>query len=90
MTTLNIGDHTAIICEPRQAILTHYIGPTNIKGSRIKAQCEASSLTLPWDDSLSQTMNHAAACRALLTKLNWRGQWHMGRLRARGYVFVQA
>jgi hypothetical protein len=88
--TIGIGDHTAIACDPRQAIATHYIGPTNTRGSRVKAQCEAGSVTLEWDDSLNQTMNHAAACRALLTKLDWRGHWYMGGIRGRGYVFVQA
>jgi hypothetical protein len=73
----------------RQAISTHYIGPTNFKGSRVKAQCEAGSIVLHWDDALNQGDNHAAAVRRLLVKLNWDGAWQMGGIRGRGFVFVQ-
>jgi hypothetical protein len=35
-----------------QAIVTKYIGPTNTRGSRIKARAAAGSITLSRDDSL--------------------------------------
>jgi hypothetical protein len=54
-----------------QAIVTKYIGPTNFRGSRVKATCQAGSLTIPWDDALNADGNHRAACNALRMKLNW-------------------
>ena len=73
----------------RQAISTYYIGPTNFKGSRVKATCEAGPVTLHWDNALSQTNNHAKAVSTLLDKLNWNGEWQMGGIFGRGFVFVQ-
>ena len=74
----------------RQAITTYYIGPTNFKGSRVKATCEAGSVTLHWNDALNQTDNHAAAATALINKLSCnRGPWQMASIRGRGFVFVQ-
>jgi hypothetical protein len=74
----------------RQAITTYYISPTNFKGSRVKATCEAGSVTLHWDDALNQTDNHAAAASALIHKLSWNSNpWQMAGIRGRGFVFVQ-
>jgi len=73
----------------RQAISTHYIGPTNFRGSRVKAQCEAGQITIEWDNALNVTNNHAAAATRLIDKLKWDGIWHMGSPnRGRGFVFV--
>lgn len=55
----------------RQAIETKYMGPTNYRGSRIKASCEAGAITIGWDDSLNSDDNHIKAANALMTKLNW-------------------
>ena len=54
-----------------QAIRTRYIGPTNVRGSRVKADCEAGSITLDWDDAMNSEANHIAARDALLAKLGW-------------------
>lgn len=54
-----------------QAIRTRYIGPSNVRGSRVKADCEAGSVTLSWDDALNADQNHTAARDALLSKLGW-------------------
>ena len=83
-------------CEPstveeahRQAIVTRYMGPTNFRGSRVKATCAAGSLTLSWDDSLDTAANHAAACKALADRLGWGGKWRGGGMPdGRGDVFV--
>ena len=69
------------------AIETKFIGPTNCRPSRVKATCQAGSLTLSWDDALDIDGNHQAAAKALARKLNWAGQWIGGHL-PRGYVFV--
>lgn len=55
-----------------QAIRTRYHGPTNVRGSRFSAQCEAGRIYVPYDHSLSLSENHAAAARALADKLDWR------------------
>lgn len=53
-----------------QTILTKFLGPTNTKGSRIKATCWLTSATMPWDHSASVEENHMAAIEALVCKLN--------------------
>lgn len=55
------------------AIHTKYIGPTNTKGSRIKATVRHDSKTLwtasvPFDHALNCEERHAQAARALLQK----------------------
>lgn len=54
-----------------QAILTRYLGPTNFRGSRVKAWCQAGSVTLSWNDALDVNANHDAAAIALRAKLGW-------------------
>ena len=54
-----------------QAITTKYFGPTDHRGSRVKAVCEAGSLTVAWDDALSSEENHALAATTLANALGW-------------------
>lgn len=54
-----------------QAILTKYIGPTNTKGTRIKAECAAKSLTVSWDHSVDVQENHEQAAAQLAEVLGW-------------------
>ncbi len=71
------------------AITTKYLGPTNHRGSRIKANSQAGSITLPRDYSLNVSDNHAKAARALAEKLGWSGEWHGGATaNDAGYTFV--
>lgn len=56
-----------------QAITTKFIGPTNFRGSRIKAKCQAASITVSWDDALGTDDNHDKAAQALASKLGWTG-----------------
>lgn len=51
-----------------QAITTKYFGPTNARGSRIKATAERGTLTVPYDHDLSSHANHVAAAQALCDK----------------------
>ena len=72
-----------------QAITTKYIGPSNTRGSRIKAMAAAGSITVHYDDSLSPQQAHAKAAEALANKFGWRGTWFQGGLPDdRGYAFV--
>ena len=54
-----------------QAITTKYLGPTNRRGSRIKAKCKAGSITIPFDYSLNTEGRHQKAAEALIEKLKW-------------------
>ena len=54
-----------------QAIITKFLGPTNRHGARIKATCQAGSITIPWDYGLGGDSNHDAAAKALRAKLGW-------------------
>ena len=71
-----------------QAIVTKFIAPTNTKGSRIKATCQAGSVILHWDHALNPEGNHAAAAEALLAKLEWNGNWISGQLPDGSSVWV--
>jgi hypothetical protein len=73
----------------RQAITTKYIGPSNVKGSRVKARAAAGSITLHWDDALNSEDNHRAAAQAYATKMGWHGKYYQGSLPDdSGYCFV--
>lgn len=71
-----------------QAIQTKYLGPTNVRGSRVKAIAEAGSVTLSWNHSLNADGNHKAAAEALANKFGWHGKWFSGWLPDNGMVFV--
>ena len=73
-----------------QAITTRYIGPTNHRGSRVKATAEAGHVILSWDHALNDNDNHAKAAEALAKKFKWKGAWFGGGLPGgKGCVFVQ-
>ena len=72
-----------------QAIVTKYLGPTNVCGSRVKATASAGSVTLHWDDSLNSDANHARAAKALADKYGWEGIWFEGGMpEGKGNVYV--
>ena len=75
-----------------QAIITKYFGPTNSRGSRIKAQCAAGSVTIDYPYELSGMYCHAQAAKALIKKLGWNdahyGGLLGGQLPSGEYVFV--
>lgn len=54
-----------------QAIITKYLGPTDRRGSRVKAIADAGSITVAWDSALSAEQNHDAAALALTRKFRW-------------------
>lgn len=73
----------------RQAIETKYLGPTNHRGSRIKATAQAGSVTVSYDDALGIDENHEKACRALMAKYGWSGGVvGGGSASGRGNVYV--
>lgn len=55
----------------RQAIITKYFGPTDHKGSRIKATCATGSIIIPYAYNLNTFENHEAAALELKEKFGW-------------------
>lgn len=74
-----------------QTVETKFLGPTDSRGSRVKAKAEAGSVTLSWDHALGLEENHDAAARALIVKLEWtEREWVRGSAQnGSGYVYVQ-
>jgi hypothetical protein len=84
----------------QQAIATHYIGPSNVRGSRVKAVARnkeawgdaikpALTLTDGWDDSNGAEHNHCRIAQLLATELKWSGVYVGGHNPdGRGYTFV--
>ena len=74
---------------PVQAIVTRYLGPTDRKGSRIKATAAAGSVILQLDHALNIEANHARTAKALADKFSWGGNWFIGGMPDdSGYYFV--
>jgi hypothetical protein len=71
-----------------QAIQTRFLGPTNHRGARVVAWCDAGRLVVSWDHSLSVEPNHAAAASALRVKLDWPGDMVSGALPGGDYAHV--
>lgn len=73
-----------------QYIKTKYLGPTNHRGSRVKAVTSygETSVTMSWDHALDSFENHKAAALALISKLNWGGERYYAGGSNTGYVFV--
>ncbi len=59
-----------------QAIVTKYFGPTNSRGSRIKATCAAKTIIVAYDYSLNPENNHIAVANALAIKLEWTSDYY--------------
>ena len=79
----------------RQSITTRYVGPTNSRGSRIKAIARKRdgigpelSATVPYGHGNTEE-EHCKGAKACAEKLGWSGLWiGGGNLDENGYVFV--
>jgi len=82
-----------------QAIVVRYIGPSNSRGSRMKASAAGlPSITRGYDSELNVQMNARQAAQDLIQKLGWHPNtdapnlygpfWAMGELPNGDYVFV--
>lgn len=72
-----------------QAIHTKYLPATNTRGSRIKATCEAGSLTIDYPHDLNGQACHRRAAEALVARLGWQyGPLLCGCLPDGSYCFV--
>jgi hypothetical protein len=54
-----------------QAITTKFLSATNTRGSRIKATCDAGSVTISYPYELDYPDTHRKAAQALVDKLGW-------------------
>lgn len=70
-----------------QTITVKYLGPTNTKGTRIKASCEGGSVTVSRDYSAEVEQDYMRAAKALKDKMGWSGDMVGGHTRD-GMVFV--
>lgn len=76
-----------------QAIQTKYLSATNTKPSRIKAWCNAGSVTISYPHEHNESGAHYSAAQALICKLGWTGPHygvlHQGALpNQAGYCYV--
>lgn len=72
-------------------IKTKYIGPSRVKGSRIKASSHEGSRFVPYDDAASSQENHRIAAMALAVKLGGKAYGDWSGVRADdgdGYIFI--
>lgn len=73
----------------RQAIETKYLGPTNFRGSRVKATSGSGlTLTVEWNHEFNSDVNHRDAAVALCKKLGWPIDL-IGGSTVKGFCFVQ-
>ncbi len=71
-----------------QTITTKYLGPTNYRGSRIKASTTTGvCITRPFNHVHSGVKVHAVVAMELAKSLGWQGQMIAGDTQT-GYVFV--
>ena len=63
-----------------QAIKTKYLPAINNRCSRIKATCDAGSVTIPYPHELSGQAVYRAAADALVIKLGWNDSNYGGLL----------
>ena len=74
-----------------QSIETRYLGPTNHRGARIKANSYAGSVTVPYDYGVTTDLAHTNAAFALIEKLGWSDDVRLfmgGNAKGDGYNFV--
>ena len=71
-----------------QAIQTRYLPATDTRGSRIKAWCEAGSVTIGYPHELSGQAVYRKAAQALADKYKWPYKYLGAQLTNKDYVFV--
>ena len=74
-----------------QAIINKYLGPTNHRGSRIKATCYSGTITIGFDHELSGEAAHKKAAMALIERLKWSAPSGLtvgATPSGNGYVFI--
>lgn len=71
-----------------KSIITKYLPPTNVRGSRIKASdMDGNSVTIHRECGWPLSECHDMAVRKLCKKMGWTGTLHIGDTKG-GYVYV--
>lgn len=70
------------------AIRTKYLCPSDTKGSRIKAECKAKSITVGYDYALNIEANHIRAAKKLCELLDWNCSMCSGQLKDGSFAHV--
>lgn len=70
-----------------KAITTKFMGPTDFRGSRIRAFTEDQSITVPYEYEGHPEEAHEKAARALMDKMRWQADLLGGGVKG-GYVWV--
>ena len=71
-----------------KAIVTKYLGPTDRRGSRIKADDgDGNTATISYPHELSGEAVHFEAVKALCRKMDWKGTLEPGAIK-NGYAWV--
>jgi len=60
------------------AITSKYHGPTNTRGSRVRATANGHMVTVPWAAEWDAEQNHREACKRLCDKLGWNADRFFG------------
>lgn len=74
-----------------RAITTKYYGPTNHRGSKIKATAfnkAGGYLYQEYDDALNLDKNHLEAAKALVKRLMWKGTYVVGYKDSGEFIWV--
>lgn len=83
------GVNVRIIRSFKVAIFTKYFGPSEVRGSRVKAYAgKGRYVTIPFDHACTSEVAHEKAARALCEKMGWSGELLAGGIEDGGYVFV--
>jgi len=79
-----------VLFSPYQHIATKYLGPTNTRGSRIKAWTSSGlSVVINYDYALNSEDNHVLAAEKIATKVGWTKTEWVATTTETGYVFTQ-
>ena len=73
---------------PIQAILVRFHGPSQFRGSRVTAMCQAKTITKSRVYELNDYANAQKIVSELCKTLDWHGKLHCGITRLGEYVFV--
>ena len=71
-----------------QAIEIKYLGATNTQGVRLKAVCEAKSITVGRDYAVEVSQQVETIVMMLLVELEWFVDYEIGQLKNGNYVAV--
>lgn len=71
------------------AIITRFYSATDHRGPRVGARCGRLQVTLPWDYSVTASLNHQAAAMEMTRRMEGTaGRWIAGQLEGGDYIWV--